>query len=325
MQGISVVVCCYNSASRLPETLKHLAKQNFDRVLNFEIIIVDNASNDDTVGIARKVWDEQKISNIDFRVLDQPIPGKSFALDLGVEQAKYEYIIICDDDNWLAEDYVMNAYEILESDDMIGVAGGQGIIATNTQLPGWWEDFKHGYAIGKQGDTTGDITIRKFIWGAGMVTRRSIFLSAFSAKYPALLTCRKGSNLSSGGDSEFCMRIILMGYKLNYCESLHFNHYISKERLTESYRDRLFCGFKESQEVLKEYNIQISYLYKSQYKKFKILIKSILRLILIELNLSKKYTKEDQLNWIYRITGISLGEINNNVKIVSDFARYQKN
>jgi GT2 family glycosyltransferase len=44
--GVSVVVCCHNSASRLPTTLHHLAAQEVPRDLGWEVIVVDNASTD---------------------------------------------------------------------------------------------------------------------------------------------------------------------------------------------------------------------------------------------------------------------------------------
>jgi len=54
--GISVVICCYNSASRLPATLQHIAEQSLDSEILWEIIIVDNASTDNTAEIASTYW-----------------------------------------------------------------------------------------------------------------------------------------------------------------------------------------------------------------------------------------------------------------------------
>jgi glycosyltransferase involved in cell wall biosynthesis len=320
MGGISVVICCYNSALNLPGTIKHLAQQKLDCLIKMEIIIVNNASTDNTVLVAQNEWAIYKNSSIDFKIISQQIPGKSFALEKGIEQAKYEYIIICDDDNWLEENYVINAYKLLNSNIQIGAAGGTGIAVSNTLFPEWWDIYKNGYAIGNQGNSSGDITDRKFVWGAGMVTRRSLFLNVFTPKYPALLTCRKGTNLSSGGDSEFSMRLILRGYKLYFDKSLSFKHFIPKERLTESYRDKLFQGFKDSQIILNEYMNQINYNLLSRGGKIKYFFISVIRLFICSIYKKSELEKQCHVDKIYRATQFSIGNVSKNVKMIADFA-----
>ncbi|MGF2076073.1 glycosyltransferase, partial [Enterococcus casseliflavus] len=54
--GVSVVVCSHNGADRLPGTLAHLASQRVTRDLLWEVIVIDNASTDDTAGVARRHW-----------------------------------------------------------------------------------------------------------------------------------------------------------------------------------------------------------------------------------------------------------------------------
>src|SRR5260221_14664859 len=56
--GVSVVICCYNSAARLPETLKHLARQVVPPSIPWEGILVNKASRDDTTDVAARVWKE---------------------------------------------------------------------------------------------------------------------------------------------------------------------------------------------------------------------------------------------------------------------------
>ena len=53
-EGVSVVICCYNSAERLPRTLTHLAAQRVSEKLPWEVIVIDNASQDKTGEVALK-------------------------------------------------------------------------------------------------------------------------------------------------------------------------------------------------------------------------------------------------------------------------------
>ena len=46
--GVSIVICCHNSAKLLPRTLEHLRAQEVDSTIPWEVIVVDNASTDNT-------------------------------------------------------------------------------------------------------------------------------------------------------------------------------------------------------------------------------------------------------------------------------------
>jgi len=322
--GISVIICCYNSSARLQITLKHLALQQLPIDLQWEVIIVNNASKDNTIIVAKEEWRKYNLKQVGFKIIEQPLPGLSNARMKGVEEANYKYIVFCDDDNWLDSKYLTIAYNIMESNHNIGVLGGQGEAVSDIEFPYWFDEFMEGYAVGKQGLITGDITYRRYLWGAGMVTRRELFLKAFPTKYPSLLTDRKGNQLSSGGDSEFAMRLIMLGYKLFYDERLIFKHFMPKERLTESYRDRLFEGFKNSQLVLNEYKNQLNYYFLLRSQKLKVFMKTIIRFIICKIYPNKKWSEQDQVNMIYRIARISTGRITNEVKSIADFVWFQK-
>ncbi|NJN42415.1 MAG: glycosyltransferase [Flammeovirgaceae bacterium] len=55
-EGVSVIICCYNSSSRIEKTLEHLFQQKTNSRLHWEIILVDNASTDQTKATAIKRW-----------------------------------------------------------------------------------------------------------------------------------------------------------------------------------------------------------------------------------------------------------------------------
>ncbi len=62
--GASVIVCCYNSAARLPHTLAHLAGQIVPEDFFWEIILVNNASTDNTVECATAIWNKLQPKNV---------------------------------------------------------------------------------------------------------------------------------------------------------------------------------------------------------------------------------------------------------------------
>jgi len=50
--SISVIICCYNSAKRLPKTIEHIFEMENNEA-QIEVIIVDNCSTDATAELAK--------------------------------------------------------------------------------------------------------------------------------------------------------------------------------------------------------------------------------------------------------------------------------
>lgn len=255
MEGISIIVCCYNSANRIQPTLEHLFSQDLNSV-NCEILLIDNNCSDDTVAIAENL--SLKFNNsIPFQIISQVIPGLSYARQKGIEQAKYEYVLFCDDDNWLSPNYVACAYEIMNKDRSIGVLGGRSEAVSDIPLPFWFNTYQGSYAVGVQALYSGEVSHKGYLWGAGMVFRKSLYLSFLELGLYSLLSDRKGDSLSSGGDSEICCWFLLGDYRLWYDEKIYFKHYIPAERVEKTYLEKLQQGFKQSDIILYSYSLVI--------------------------------------------------------------------
>lgn len=299
-KGISVIICCYNSALRLPETLQHLSLQITPPELKWEVIVVDNASTDNTAELAEKTWQELSNNN-PLTVVKEIKPGLSAAREKGVEIAKYEYLIFCDDDNWLDERYLQESYKILSENKKVGATGGQGIAISDVEFPEWFEQYKHSFAIGKQAERSSDVSERMYLWGAGLAFKKRLFTRAFF-NLPSLLTDRKGETLSSGGDSEICLRLLLMGYTLYYSEKLKYKHFIPSQRLTIDYREKLYQGFEQAKEVLQKYMKLVRIVKQSKFSR---ILKSLTVIILSKIGLIKRERSTEMLT-IYYLTGFKL-------------------
>lgn len=245
--GISVVICCYNSAPIIEETLGHLIEQQVDDQIAWEVIIVDNYSTDNTSGLAKNYLAK---TSVDFKVIQEKKVGLAHARAAGVLASNYDYVIFCDDDNWLSTEYIRIAYYKLKSNSRIGVLGGRGIPVFESEEPEWFNDYKSFYAVGSQGQSAGDISERNYVWGAGMVLRKELYKKLLSDGIESKLSDRKGHSLSSGGDSEISVLYLICGYRLWYDPALQFHHYISANKLTINYRDRLIASLAESTKVL---------------------------------------------------------------------------
>lgn len=103
---ISVVIPLYNKADYIGKCLNSVLDQTFRE---FELIIIDDGSTDDSVEIVNNILSGKKI-NTDQRLLNPPLgglkiisqenSGVSTARNNGVKITKYDYIAFLDADDW---------------------------------------------------------------------------------------------------------------------------------------------------------------------------------------------------------------------------------
>ena len=238
-KGISILVCCYNSESRLPKTLEYLSKQKLDSNYPVELVVVDNNSSDNTGLVARELWQLYGAPYPIF-VIEDKTPGLSSARRAGVMTAQYEYGIFCDDDNWLNEDYLKQVVDLFESNPEAGTLGGASVPVSDAEFPPWFYSKAGSFAVGTQADRNGDITARGYVWGAGMAFRTAVLKNIYEAGIMPLVSGRRGNILTSGDDGEINAWFIFAGYRVFYSDRLEFKHYMPTERLTDDYFHKFF-------------------------------------------------------------------------------------
>lgn len=75
---ITVILCTYNRSERLAKALASVAVQELSPGVQWEVLVVDNNSRDQTPVVVQKFSEEYPGR---FRYLFEPKPGKSFALN----------------------------------------------------------------------------------------------------------------------------------------------------------------------------------------------------------------------------------------------------
>jgi len=253
-KGVSLVICTYNGAGRIKETLSHILRQDVGEEIPWEVIVVDNGSADDTARVAAISWQ----SRIPFRVVSELKRGITNARACGIMHASFEYISFIDDDNWIAPGWVGEVYKTFSENPSTGMCGGMNTAVFEVPPPSWFGAVQSCYAIGKQGEKTSDITdARGFLWGAGMSLRRSLYLKIRAAGFDYHTRGRVGTRLSAGDDAELSLAFVAAGYRLWYCEKLMLEHYMPAGRLTWTYAKGLFRGLGESEYLLDLYRMFI--------------------------------------------------------------------
>lgn len=239
MDGVSIIICCYNSAARLPETLKHIVLQKVHGV-NWEVIIIDNASTDNTYDLAHNLLVN---SNVAFQIAKEPQPGLIYARLKGQSLAKYDFLLYCDDDNWLNENYVQLAYNTITQNPKIAILGGKGEAVFESVEPFWFKNFQHNFAVGEQSTAKEDISRIEEAYGAGFTVRKSFLEKIEKLGIRSLLAGRTGKNLTSGDDTELCYFAGILGMEVWYNRKLTFKHFMAAGRMNWPYMKKLYAGF----------------------------------------------------------------------------------
>lgn len=230
---LSVVICCYNSETRLPNTLKCLAAQQGCSEFNWELIVVNNNSSDDTAGTARRLWEMLEVPQ-PMRIIDEPIPGQAAARRRGVLESRGEFVLFCDDDNYLSKYYLSVALEVIQRDKRIGVVAGNGEPAWDVEAPEWIRHCLGFLACRPQATIEGDAGVVGF-YTAGMILRRQAVVEVYQTMGLSLSGRVGTENLAAGEDIEICLLLAIRGYQLWGAPRLRFGHGVAVERMTWSY------------------------------------------------------------------------------------------
>jgi len=226
----------------LPETLRHLSQQDVSESQQWEIVVIDNASTDDTAEAAIRYCPAAIRDRL--RVVREETPGLSHARMRGVKEAGLEIVSFIDDDNWVCSSWVRTVSEIFGGAPEIGAAGGPSEGHFTSEPPTWFAQVEGYFAVGPQHAMTGDITSAQgtLLWGAGLCIRKEAWEKLFQNGFQFLLSDRKGKELSTGGDTEVCFALREMGWRFWYDERLELKHAIPMERLRWDYFLKLARG-----------------------------------------------------------------------------------
>ena len=100
---ITVIIPVYNSEKYLEKTIKSILEQTYN---NYELILIDNGSTDNSAEICKKYQEKDK--RVKFYI--QSKKGVSNARNMGIEKATGEFICFVDSDDYVKNDYLSYLY-----------------------------------------------------------------------------------------------------------------------------------------------------------------------------------------------------------------------
>lgn len=116
MIDISVIMPCYNSAKTINKTLDSILNQKTR--YNFEIVVIDDGSSDNTVDIIKRRMD----SHPNIRLFFQKHKFQAEARNLGIEKASGKYLMFADADDLYQPEFINKMGNLIKNHQLV-IAG----------------------------------------------------------------------------------------------------------------------------------------------------------------------------------------------------------
>lgn len=222
---ISVVVCTYNRAGMLEDTLR-----SWDGVekggCRAELVVVDNNSTDGT----RKVVEAfEKSLGGDLNYVFEPNPGLSFARNKGIAAAHGRIIAFVDDDIYFRKDWLQALASVFQRHPEADGVGGNSIPLFEAPRPEWLTDeFAVFYGSTLSGDSEKRMAFPEHPFGVNMAFRREVFerIGGFNTRLG-----RIKKSLLSNEEKELFYRADQAGMFILYAPGVVLYHRVPRERM----------------------------------------------------------------------------------------------
>ena len=145
---VSVVIASRNHGNELPELIQKILAQDHNE---FELIIVNDRSSDDTEDFLREIKNsDQRLKVVKVDHKPENMDGKKYAITLGIKAAKYENIILTDadclpeSDQWLSK--MSSAFNEKGTEIVLGVSlykKSSGLLGSFIQFESLWTAIQY--------------------------------------------------------------------------------------------------------------------------------------------------------------------------------------
>jgi glucosyl-dolichyl phosphate glucuronosyltransferase len=256
--SISVVICSYNRAAYIKEAMESLRLQSLTKK-DFEIIIVNNNSTDNTEQVCRLYITEHPEVNIQY--FNESQQGASFARNTGASMAKGILLCFMDDDAIAEPDYLERIVHFFKEHPDAGGLGGRIIPKYIPDEPAWMSYYVSSM-VGNF-DYSKEVSVfsaNKYPLESNMIIRKKDFdaISGFNTALPGVV----GTLRIGGEGKDFFMRLKALGLVIYYDPAICVQHIVESSKLTPEYLYRVASGMGRGEKVRMLENGQVAYLKK---------------------------------------------------------------
>jgi glycosyltransferase involved in cell wall biosynthesis len=226
---ISVLICTRNRAQSLARTLQTLLALPNGGAYEYEVVVVDNASQDETRAVVEKL----RRRHTQLRYCYEARAGLSYARNTAIRQSAGEVLAFTDDDVLVSESWLAEIVREFSTDPQLYVLGGRVLLARDGLATVAFLDGAERRLV--RFPNAGDL-----LMGANMVFRRQLFaeIGFFDVRLGA------GRFFAGGEDTEIVYRALKAGHYVLYAPNVLVYH--DHDRVTEAQACRLEYSYGKS-------------------------------------------------------------------------------
>jgi glycosyltransferase involved in cell wall biosynthesis len=227
---IAVIICTWNRAALLDDTLTQLGRVEVPLGVAWDILVVNNNCTDATDEVIAR-----HARRLPIRRLCEPRPGKSFAANHAVGQTQADLLVWTDDDV-LVDPHWLSAYAAAAQDwPQATFFGGSVEPLFSVRPPAWigrsMRLLAAPYAVRSYDGSVRLLAAHEIPFGVNMAMRRQVFdREAFDTR---LGPCQKTE--IRGEESNLIHRLRMSGHQGVWVGTARVKHYIPPQRLTRRY------------------------------------------------------------------------------------------
>ena len=248
----TILVCTYNRAHLLRETLAAIQALDRPRECEVEVIVVDNNSTDGTAAV---VHEAAASGSLPIVYVHEARQGKSFALNTGLARSGGDIVALTDDDVLPAKDWLQRIVTAFREREVTFVGGSVLPRWEHRPPPELWtpagQDLWGPLALVDYGAPityVAESTIQRLPIGANVSFVRSALVRIGGWRTDL---GKVNNSLISGEDHEIFSRLRAHGlYAGVYDPEIAVRHYVPAERLTRRYFRRWFYWHGKTQALM---------------------------------------------------------------------------
>lgn len=234
---VSVVICTWNRAGLLDQTLARMRDLRVPAGLGWELVVVNNNCTDDTDAVVKRHTD-----HLPLRTVREPKPGHTHARNRGIDEARGDLLLWTDDDvqvdaGWLAA----LAEGAARHPDAAGFGGPIEPWYPVEPDPVLLEVFgplRMGFCGADLGPVEREMAPGEHTFGANMAYRVS---KLGGLRFDPGLGRRQGF-LGGHDDTAYQDDLQARGGRMVWLPTMRVKHYVDPQRMTARYMGRFYYG-----------------------------------------------------------------------------------
>lgn len=228
----SIIIATYNRSAKLRRTLSDLDNLEIPPGVSMEIVVVDNASTDETKA-AVEAFSASSATSV--RYVFERQQGPAYARNRGVREARGEIVTFIDDDVLIPRQWLVEMRRAFE-DYGAACVGGRVLVDPSIRMPAWWDErwqfVLSSFDLGNEPivSTMQHPLVELLGTGGNLSCRKSAL-----ERHGGMRTDigRFGSRAGGGEDSELVWRLQRRGETVVYSPGAALYHSPQVERYTK--------------------------------------------------------------------------------------------